>query len=182
MIHATAEVYTKDIGAETSIWQFSIVLPEARIGRCCNINCHVFIENKVMIGDYVTIKPGVYLWDNTVVEDHVFIGPNVTFTNDAFPRSKRYPSNFQSVHLKIGASIGANATILGGVSIGKYAMVGAGSLVTKSVPDYALVYGTPAIIHGWVDENGEKLQQDGNECVSVAGKRYKIFNDQLEAL
>lgn len=181
MIHPTAEVYTKDVGAETSIWQFAVVLPEAKIGRYCNINCHVFIENKVMIGDYVTIKPGVYLWDNTVVEDHVFIGPNATFTNDVFPRSKRYPSNFQSVHLKIGASIGANATILGGISIGKYAMVGAGSLVTKSVPDYALVYGTPAIIHGWVDESGEKLKQDGNEWVSVGGKRYKIIDNKLEA-
>lgn len=182
MIHSTAEVYSNNIGDETQIWQFTVVLPEAKIGRFCNINCHVFIENKVLIGDYVTVKPGVYLWDNTVIEDHVFIGPNVTFTNDAFPRSKQYPVHFQSVHIKRGASIGANATILGSVTIGEYAIIGAGSVVTKSVPSFALVYGNPAKIHGWVNEKGIKLQQNGDEWVSADGKRYKVNNNQLEIL
>ena len=144
MIHPTAEVKTKNIGLNTDVWQYSIILDGAVLGNNCNINCYVFIENDVKIGNFVTVKPGVYLWDGLTIEDRVFIGPNVTFTNDKFPRSKKYPDSFQSVHIKEGASIGASSTILGGLTIGKNSMVGAGSLVTKDIPDYELWVGSPA--------------------------------------
>jgi acetyltransferase-like isoleucine patch superfamily enzyme len=143
-IHSLADFHTKDIGAETKIWQFSIVLKNAIIGKNCNINSHTFIENDVIIGDNVTVKCGVYLWDGLRIEDNVFIGPNVTFTNDKYPRSKQYPQEFQSTVIKKGASIGANVTILGGVIIGEKSMIGAGSVVTKNIPDGELWVGNPA--------------------------------------
>jgi acetyltransferase-like isoleucine patch superfamily enzyme len=143
-IHPLADVKSLNIGRETRIWQFVVVLPQAVIGENCNICAHSFIENDVIIGDNVTIKNGVYLWDGIHIEDNVFIGPNVTFTNDKYPRSKSYPAEFQSIRIKIGASIGAGSTILGGVEIGKNAMVGAGSLVTQSIPPDELWYGSPA--------------------------------------
>ncbi|MEZ5021709.1 MAG: DapH/DapD/GlmU-related protein [Chitinophagales bacterium] len=144
MIHKLADVQSKYIGSNTSIWQFVIVLPNARIGSNCNINCHVFIENDVTIGDNVTVKAGVQLWDGVKIEDDVFIGPNATFTNDKYPRSKHYPETFQKTIVKKSASIGANATILGGVTIGCNSMVGAGSVVTKNIPDHELWVGNPA--------------------------------------
>ena len=110
--HPLADVMSKNIGKGTKIWQFSIILPEAVIGENCNINCYVFIENKVLIGNNVTIKSGVQIWDGVTIENDVFIGPNVTFTNDLFPRSKRYPEVFLKTLIKKGASIGANTTIL----------------------------------------------------------------------
>lgn len=143
-IHSLADVQTDKIGDETRIWQFSIVLKNARIGSNCNINSHTFIENDVIIGDSVTVKCGVYLWDGLRIENNVFIGPNVTFTNDKYPRSKQYPNEFQSTIVKDGASIGANATVLGGVTIGKKSMIGAGSVVTKNIPDGELWVGNPA--------------------------------------
>jgi acetyltransferase-like isoleucine patch superfamily enzyme len=158
MIHSTSEVKSTTIGEHTNIWQFCVVLEKARIGKNCNINSHVFIENDVIIGDNVTIKSGVQLWDGVEIEDNVFVGPNVTFTNDVNPRSKVYPKEFQKIKLMHGCSVGANTTILPGVRIGKFAMVGAASLVSKEVPDYALVYGSPAKLKGWVDENGLKMQ------------------------
>lgn len=132
------------IGAGTRVWAFAHVLPGARIGRDCNICDHVFIENDVEVGDRVTVKCGVQLWDGLRVADDVFIGPNATFTNDLFPRSKRYPRKFLPTRLLAGASIGANATILAGVTIGEKAMVGAGAVVTKDVPPRAVVVGNPA--------------------------------------
>mgnify|MGYP001809558349 FL=1 len=143
-IHSLADVQTKNIGAETKILQFSIVLKNAVIGKNCNINSHTFIENDVIIGDNVTVKCGVYLWDGLRIEDNVFIGPNVTFTNDKYPRSKQYPQEFQTTYVKKGASIGANVTILGGVTIGENSMIGAGSVVTKNIPDGELWVGNPA--------------------------------------
>jgi acetyltransferase-like isoleucine patch superfamily enzyme len=143
-IHPFADVQTKDIGAETKIWQFSIILKNAKIGKNCNINSHTFIENDVIIGENVTIKCGVYLWDGLRIEDNVFIGPNVTFTNDKYPHSKQYPQEYQTTVIKKGASIGANATILGGVYIGEKSMVGAGSVVTKNIPNGELWIGNPA--------------------------------------
>ncbi len=134
------------IGERTRIWAFAHVLPGAKIGIDCNICDHVFIENDVIIGDRVTIKCGVQLWDGLRVADDVFIGPNATFTNDLFPRSKQYPEKFLPTHIKAGASIGANATILAGVTIGEKAMVGAGAVVTKDVPPRAVVVGNPARI------------------------------------
>jgi acetyltransferase-like isoleucine patch superfamily enzyme len=144
MIHKLADVQSKYIGSNTSIWQFVIVLPNAKIGSNCNINCHVFIENDVKIGDNVTIKAGVQLWDGIEIEDNVFIGPNVTFTNDKYPKSKKYSTSFQSIKICEGASIGANATILGGIIIGKNALIGAGSVVTKNIPPNELWLGNPA--------------------------------------
>lgn len=143
-IHPLADVQSKNIGEETKVWQFCVVLANATIGNNCNINAQVLIENDVIIGDNVTVKSGVQIWDGTRVEDNVFIGPNATFTNDLLPRSKEYPEAFSGVTVKKGASIGANATILPGVTIGQRAMVGAGAVVTKDVPDYAIVVGNPA--------------------------------------
>ncbi|MCC6684901.1 MAG: N-acetyltransferase [Bacteroidia bacterium] len=143
-IHPTADVQTKNIGAQTRIWQFAVVLQGASIGENCNINSHTFIENDVVIGNNVTVKCGAYLWDGMRIHDNVFIGPNATFTNDKFPRSKQYPSAFQPIVVEEGASIGANATILGGITIGKHAMIGAGSVVTKNVPANELWVGNPA--------------------------------------
>jgi UDP-2-acetamido-3-amino-2,3-dideoxy-glucuronate N-acetyltransferase len=143
-IHSLADVQANDIGNTTKIWQFSIILENAKVGENCNISSHTFIENDVVIGDNVTVKCGVYLWDGLRIEDNVFIGPNTTFTNDKYPRSKEYPSKFQTTILKKGASIGANATILGGVCIGEKSMIGAGSVVTKNIPDGELWLGNPA--------------------------------------
>ena len=145
-IHSTAEVQSRVIGNGSRIWQFTVVLAGARIGSNVNINAHCFIENDVVIGDDVTIKSGVYVWDGVSIEDGAFVGPNVTFTNDAFPRSKQYPPEFARTVVRAGASIGAGAVILPGLRIGRRAMVGAGSVVTRDVPDDAVVYGNPARI------------------------------------
>ena len=178
-IHKLADVLTDQIGHNTTIWQYSVILPGAKIGSHCNINCHTFIENQVSLGNNVTIKAGVYLWNGLTIEDDVFIGPNVTFTNDRFPRSKMHLKDFDKIFIKRGASIGANSTILGNVTIGCFAMIGASSVVTQSVPDFALVYGSPATIQGWVDMQGNKLIQKGNHLVDNAGLKYKVENNTL---
>lgn len=133
-IHKLADVQSKNIGQDTKIWQFCVVLEKAVIGKNCNICAHVLIENDVVVGDNVTVKSGVQLWDGIRIEDNVFIGPNVTFTNDLYPRSKKYPEKFMQTVVKKGASIGANATIIPGVTIGENTMIAAGSIVTKDVP------------------------------------------------
>lgn len=145
-IHALSDVASSNIGEGTSIWQFAVVLAGAQIGRDCNICAHTFIENEVILGDRVTVKCGVYLWDGIEVQDDVFIGPAAAFTNDKFPRSKEWPDSYPKTLIMSGASIGANATILPGITIGCNAMVGAGSVVTRSVPDNAVVLGNPAKI------------------------------------
>lgn len=144
MIHNLADCKSNNIGANTNIWQFCIIFPEAVIGNNCNICANVLIENKVQVGNDVTIKSGVQLWDGITVEDKVFIGPNVTFTNDLFPRSKNQDWKLTKTIIKEGASIGANSTILAGVTIGKNAMIGAGSVVTKDIPDNEVWIGNPA--------------------------------------
>lgn len=150
-IHALSDVASSNIGEGTSIWQFAVVLAGAQIGRDCNICAHTFVENEVILGDRVTVKCGVYLWDGIEVQDDVFIGPAVAFTNDKFPRSKQYPESFSKIIIQKGASIGANATILPGVTIGENAMVGAGSVVTKDVPAMAVVIGNPAKIIRYIE-------------------------------
>ncbi len=150
-IHPQALCESDQVGEGTRIWAFVHILPGARIGRDCNICDGVFIENQVSIGDRVTVKCGVQLWDGIDIEDDVFIGPNATFCNDPFPRSKQPPETFPPTLVQKGASIGANATILAGLTIGAGAMVGAGAVVTRSVPPHAIVRGNPARITGYVD-------------------------------
>lgn len=143
-IHPLSDVQCAQIGDGTKIWQFCVVLRDAQIGKDCNICSNVFIENKVVVGDRVTVKCGVQLWDGTTLEDDVCIGPNVTFTNDKYPRSKNVSFRLSPIIVRKRASIGANATILPGVEVGEGAMVGAGAVVTKNVPAGATVVGNPA--------------------------------------
>lgn len=149
-VHAQGFCESRKIGSGTRIWAFTHVLPGAVIGKDCNLCDGVFVENDVVVGDRVTIKCGVQLWDGLRVEDDVFIGPNATFTNDRFPRSKVYPERFAETVVRKGASIGANATLLCGIEIGAGAMVGAGAVVTRSVPPNAIAVGNPARIVGYV--------------------------------
>lgn len=132
------------IPESTNVWQFCVVFPNAKVGSNCNICSHCLIENDVVIGDNVTIKCGVQLWDGIRIEDNVFVGPNVTFTNDKYPRSKQYPDTFWQTTISKGASIGAGAVILCGITIGEKAMIAAGSVVTKDVPAGELWMGNPA--------------------------------------
>ncbi|RMZ61053.1 N-acetyltransferase [Chryseobacterium nematophagum] len=167
-IHNLADVQTEHIGEETTIWQFCVILKNAKIGNNCNINCNVFIENDVIIGNNVTIKPGVQIWDGVTLEDNVFVGPNVTFTNDLVPRSKQYPVEFKKTIVKKGASIGANSTIVAGNTIGANSLIGAGSVVTKNIPANTVWYGNPAIQKGYITADGTLLNNDlkdsfGNE-------------------
>ncbi len=144
MIHQLSDCKSKNIGNNSNIWQFCVVFPDAVIGDNCNICANVLIENAVTIGNNVTVKSGVQLWDGITVEDDVFIGPNATFTNDLYPRSKNPDWKLSKTTIKKGASIGANATILCGITIGEKAMIGAGSVVTKNVPAGELWLGNPA--------------------------------------
>lgn len=143
MIHPLSDCLAQ-VPESTNVWQFCVVLPKAQIGENSNICSHCFIENDVKIGENVTIKCGVQIWDGVRIEDDVFVGPNVTFTNDLYPRSKQHPATYLKTALKRGCSIGANSTILCGVTIGENAMIGAGSVVTKDVPPGELWLGNPA--------------------------------------
>jgi UDP-2-acetamido-3-amino-2,3-dideoxy-glucuronate N-acetyltransferase len=176
MIHSLADVQTQHVGEGTRIWQFCVVLPKAIIGRDCNICSHCFIENDVLIGDRVTVKCGVQIWDGIILEDNVFIGPNVTFTNDPYPRSQKYLSKYPKTIVKEGASIGANATILPGVTIGTGAMVGAGAVVTCNVPAGAVVTGSPARIHRYIetqsDESRKGLSSKERKESKIPGVRW----------
>lgn len=148
-IHPQALCESPHIGEGTRVWAFAHVLPGARIGADCNLCDGVFVENDVIVGDRVTVKCGVQLWDGVRLEDDVFVGPNATFSNDRFPRSRKRPSAFLETIVRKGASIGANATLLPGISIGPGAMVGAGAVVLRSVPANAIVVGNPARIVGY---------------------------------
>jgi UDP-2-acetamido-3-amino-2,3-dideoxy-glucuronate N-acetyltransferase len=150
-VHPRALCESATVGDNTRVWAFAHVLPGARIGSDCNICDHVFIENDVIVGDRVTVKCGVQLWDGLRIGDDVFIGPNVTFSNDKYPKSKHYQAAVQQTHVGRGASIGGGASILPGLRIGARAMVGAGSVVTHDVPPRAVVSGNPARIVGYVD-------------------------------
>lgn len=145
-IHPLSDVKSAEIGENTRIWQYVVIFENAQIGASCNICAHTLIESDVIIGNNVTVKSGVYIWDGTRIENNVFIGPNATLTNDRMPRSKKYPEKFYGITLKNGCSIGANATILPGITVGENAMVGAGTVVTKDVPANAVVVGNPAKI------------------------------------
>lgn len=175
MIHHLSEVKSKNIGKNTNVWQFCVILENAVVGENCNINCNVFIENNVIIGNNVTIKTGVQIWDGINIDNNVFIGPNVTFTNDLIPRSKVYPEKYSNTFVKEYASIGANSTILAGITIGKYSLVGAGSLVTKSIPPFTVWYGNPARHKGYITRDSILLDL---KLYDKKGNQYVVINDE----
>ena len=152
-LHALSDVQSTNVGARTRVWQFVVILPGAIVGEDCNICSHCFIENDVVVGNRVTVKCGVQLWDGLRLEDDVFVGPNVTFTNDRTPRSGDHSRAFPQTLVRRGASIGGGATILPGLQIGELAMIGAGAVVTRDVPARAIVVGIPAKVIGYVDDS-----------------------------
>lgn len=158
------------VGAKTRVWAFAHILAGAVIGEDCNVCDHVFIENDVTLGDRVTVKCGVYLWDGICLADDVFVGPNATFTNDVLPRSKQYPESFSRTNIDRGVSIGANATILPNLRIGSNAMVGAGAVVTSSVPPNAIVVGNPARIFGYADTRSREILTTSSEIDQAASQ------------
>lgn len=176
-IEKSAIVKSGEIGLKTKIWQFVVILENAKIGQNCNICAHCFIENDVVIGDNVTIKCGVSIWDGVKIEDNVFVGPNVVFTNDLRPRSKKRPQEFVQTLLKNNSSIGANSTIIAGVTIGNNAMIGAGSVVTKNIPANTLWYGCPAKFASYVCDCGENLSKD--LVCPKCDQKYKIRKKHL---
>jgi acetyltransferase-like isoleucine patch superfamily enzyme/dTDP-4-dehydrorhamnose 3,5-epimerase-like enzyme len=158
-VHPQGLCESQNVGPRTRVWAFAHVLPGARIGADCNVCDHVFVENDVIVGDRVTLKCGVQLWDGVRLEDDVFVGPNATFTNDQFPRSRQRPAAFATTVVRAGASIGANATILPGLTVGAGAMVGAGAVVVRSVPPLAIVVGNPARIVGYVGSGAQHVER-----------------------
>jgi len=173
-IHPTALVASKQIGEGTRIWAFVNILAGARIGRDCNICDRCFIENDVSLGDRVTIKCGVSLYDGLVLEDGVFVGPDVTFSNDPRPRSGRHPASYPRTLAREGSSLGAGAIVLPGITIGRFAMVGAGALVTRDVPDFALAYGSPARVHGHVCRCGQTLRFENGAAACGCGRHFEL--------
>lgn len=175
-IHPTALVETQQIGESSCIWAFSHLMTAVSVGANCNIGDHCFIESGVVVGDNVTIKNGNMIWEGVTLEDGVFVGPHVLFTNDRHPRSPRLPQAkmryssrewLLSTLVKRGASLGSGAIVLAGVTVGEFAMVGAGAVVTRDVPPYSLVIGSPARIAGWVCQCGQPLEfQGGNASCS----------------
>ena len=182
-VHPTALVESEHIGPGTRIWAFVHVLPKAEIGRDCNIGDHCFIEGGVKIGDRVVIKNGVSIWAGVILEDLVFVGPNAVFTNDLTPRAKLFREDNFVTLVKEGASIGANASLRCGITVGRWAMVGMGSVVTEDVRDFALVYGVPARPRGWVCICGNRLDlpQEGNGQSSCpCGRSYTLVERQVK--
>lgn len=181
-IHGLADVQSTGIGADTRIWQFVVVLAGAKIGQDCNICSHCLIESDVVLGDRVTVKSGVQLWDGLRVGDDVFIGPNASFTNDRFPRSKKTPEKFLQTIVETGASIGAGAVILPGITIGSNAMVAAGAVVTRSVPPNAIVVGNPAKIVGYVDADRNKVAVGDNLAGDVGARPTQVTGVSLHRM
>ncbi len=179
-VHPNALVESDQIGDKTRIWAFAHVLKNVKIGEDCNLCDYVFIESGVTIGNRVTIKNGISVWEGVTIEDDVFLGPNCVFTNDMFPRSKVHRDIYKTL-LKQGTSIGANATLLCGITLGKYSMVGAGAVVTKSVPDFALVTGSPAKFKYWVSKTGEKLSFNGENIAHDSdNNKYQLADKENE--
>ena len=171
--HDTALVESRNVGSGTRIWAYTHVMDGAVIGDNCNICDHCFIESGAVIGNNVTIKNGVSVWDKVTIEDGAFVGPNATLTNDLWPRSRNQNWQAKETLIGKGATIGANATILCGIRIGSFAMIGAGSVLTRDLPDYALCYGNPARIHGWVCSCGSKLNfTEINATCKQCGRQY----------
>jgi UDP-2-acetamido-3-amino-2,3-dideoxy-glucuronate N-acetyltransferase len=189
VLHPTALVESKQIGAGTRVWAFVHVMAGAVVGEDCQLGDHVFVEGGAIVGNRVTIKNMVMLWDGVTLEDDVFVGPNAVFTNDRRPRSPRGDAAHQRyqdrswmspTNVQQGASIGANATILSGITIGRYALVGAGTVVTKDVPPYGLVVGNPARQVGWVSESGTALEfQNGIARCPDTGNVWRLETDSI---
>ncbi|HEY3204536.1 MAG TPA: acyltransferase [Thermoanaerobaculia bacterium] len=173
-IHPTALVASKQIGDGTRIWAFVNVLAGARIGRDCNICDRCFVENEVVLGDRVTVKCGVSLYDGITLEDDVFVGPDVAFSNDPRPRSLQHLDSHPRTRVREGASLGAGVIVLPGITIGRYAMIGAGALVTRDVPDFGLVYGSPARVHGHVCRCGKTLHFENGSAACACGRRFLL--------
>jgi UDP-2-acetamido-3-amino-2,3-dideoxy-glucuronate N-acetyltransferase len=181
-IHPSAVIDEgSSIGAGTKIWHFSHIMPEAVIGENCVIGQNVFVGNKVVIGNRVKVQNNVSLYEGVICEDEVFIGPSAVFTNVINPRSAIERKNeFKTTRIGKGATIGANATIICGLTIGPYAFIGAGAVVTKDVPAYALLTGNPARQTGWMSEAGEKLElQEGKAVCKISGVEYQLINGKL---
>jgi UDP-2-acetamido-3-amino-2,3-dideoxy-glucuronate N-acetyltransferase len=176
--HPQALVESLDIGTNTRIWAFAHILNGARIGANCNLGDHVFVESGVALGDNVTVKNGVAIWDGVTAENNVFIGPQVVFTNDHNPRAavKKSRDQFLPTMLREGATLGANVTVVCGITVGRYAMAGAGTVLTHDVPDYVLVVGNPAHPAGYVCECGTKLRDD---LTCACGHRFARQNGGL---
>jgi len=179
--HPEGKVESSDIGPGTRVWAFAHILEGARIGADCNICDHTLIEGGAVVGDRVTVKCGVQLWNGVTLEDDVFVGPNATFTNDRFPRSRQQRAEVARTVVRRGASIGANATLLPGVTIGAGAMVGAGAVVTRDVPPRAIVMGNPAAVTGFVNEESRRhvpqavpLRGDGRTGLIAGAGLYEL--------
>lgn len=172
-VHPNGLCESDAVGEGTRVWAFAHVMPGAVIGRNCNVCDGAFVETGAVVGDRVTIKNNVLVWDRVTVEDDVFLGPNAVFTNDMNPRSafKKSPEQFLPTLVRRGSSIGANATIVCGTTIGEGAFVGAGSVVASNVPAYALVVGNPARRIGWICACGERLRDDALRC--TCGRTYE---------
>ncbi len=173
-VHTLSDVQTESIGENTSVWQYCVIFKNAKIGANCNICSHCLIENEVIIGNNVTVKSGVQIWDGIKIEDNVFIGPNASFTNDLLPRSQNKNWNKEQTILKKFSSIGANATILAGIEIGEYCLIGAGSVVTKSTPAHTVWYGNPARHNGYITKDNVLLDLNFNDAKT--GDIYEIIN------
>ncbi len=178
-VHPNALVASQRIGKGTRVWAFSNVQKEAIIGEECNICDHCFVENRVIIGNRVTVKNGVALWEGMTIEDSVFIGPNAVFTNDIYPRSKVYHEHVDKTVLKEGCTIGANAVVVAGHTIGKWAMIGAGSVVTKNVPDFALWFGNPAKFVSYICRCAARLSFADQRAVCTCGLKYHITDGHV---
>ena len=172
MIHPLSDVQTQNIGNNTIVWQFVVILKNAIIGDRCNINCNVFIENEVFIGNDVTIKPGVQIWDGLYIGNNVMIGPNVTFTNDRIPKSKNVNYKNEKTLINDSVSIGANSTILCGIEIGYMTLIGAGSVLTKSTDPYTVWFGNPAKHRGYITDDSILLNLDLID--KITGEQYYL--------
>ena len=180
-VHPNALCESQDIGERSRIWAFAHVMKDVSIGDDCNIGDHAFVESGVRIGDRVTIKNGVAVWNGVTLEDDVFLGPNCVLTNDLVPRSRVFHSENVPTLIRRGASVGANATIVAGHTLGEFCMIGAGAVVTKDIPPYALVIGNPARQAGWVGRKGERLIFDGDgSSTETADGRYTLRNGGVE--
>lgn len=179
-VHPQAIVDTTEIGAGTRVWAFTHIMNGARIGRNCNVGEHCFVEHGVTIGDDVVVKNGVSIWEGLTIESRVFIGPNAVFTNDLTPRAKLFRETVPTV-IREGASIGANATIRCGVVIGRWALIGAGAVVTRDVPDFAVLVGNPARVSGYACCCGKRLDFENNAAVCDCGRTFQILHGRVEA-